>query len=258
MKSRLFPKGFPSLLKRYKSISSTNDVALDYLAEKGKESNGAVFIAEYQEKGRGRLGRSWFANANQNLLMSFIFVPPEDFRWNFLPLAVGLSCVKAIEKYIKVNARIKWPNDIIYESKKMGGILTESKMKGSALLGIVAGVGVNVKGVRGNFPEDLFRIATTMEESSKQMCSVEEFTNILLKEIPDALESLFADSKSFVKEVEELLVHQKGEEIEISSGENCILGNYEGLNENGEIILSTKKGLQTFNCGEIVRARNIK
>lgn len=253
MKLNLFPKGFPAILKRYKTISSTNDVALDYLAEKGKESNGTVFIAEYQEKGRGRLGRSWFANANQNLLMSFIFVPPEDFRWNFLPLAVGLSCVKAIEKYSKVRTRIKWPNDIFYENKKMGGILTESKTIGKQIFGVVVGIGINVKGGKEDFPEDLSKIATTMEDASKKNLSVEEFTDALLKEIPFYLDFLFADSKLFVKEVEKFLIHQKGDAIEISSGEKCVLGNYVGLDENGEIVLSTKSGIKSFNCGEISR-----
>ena len=258
MKSKLFPKGFPSVLKRYKTISSTNDVAIDFLVEKGKESNGAVFIAEYQENGRGRLGRSWFSMEGQNLLMSFVFIPNENCRWSLLPLAAGLSCVKAIRKYKKVETKIKWPNDIIYENKKMGGILTESRTIGIKILGVVVGIGINVKGGKDSFPEEILSIATTMEEASNQKCSVEEFTDVLLKEIPDSFESAVANSKSFVNEVENFLIHQKGDAIEISSGENCVSGNYEGLNENGEIVLNTKSGLKIFNCGEIVRMRNAK
>lgn len=256
MKSEFFPKGFPSFLKKYKTISSTNDAAIDFLVEKGKESNGAVFIAEYQEKGRGRLGRSWFAIAGQNLLMSFVFVPPESCILNLIPLAAGLSCVKAIRKYRNLEARIKWPNDIIFGNKKMGGILTESRTMGSEILGIVVGIGLNVKGGKNNFPKELSNFATTMEQASEQECSVEEFFEVLLEEIPVSLESFFINSKLFIKEVEGLLIHKKGDEIAISFGDECLVGKYEGLSENGEIVLNSQSGLKTFSCGEIVKMRN--
>ncbi len=255
MKLEIFPQGFPSFVKKFERISSTNDKALEYLVEKGEKSNGGVFVAKYQENGRGRSGRSWYSESGKNLLMSFIFVPPADYKWNLLPLAAGLACVKAIEKYKKIAAKIKWPNDIVYNNRKMGGILSESKSIGNRILGVVVGIGINVKGGSGDFPVELSSSVVTMEEASKSECDVDQFMNNLLKEISSSLQFLSVNLKGFLGEVTKFLIHQKDDIIEISSGEGRVTGKYVGLNENGEIVLLSEKGIRTFNCGEIVKSR---
>lgn len=256
MKSKIFPKGFPLFIRRFNKISSTNDYALEYLVKEGARSNGAVFISQYQEKGRGRLGRNWFSKPGQNLLMSFIFVPPENYRWNLIPLAIGLSCSKAIEKYRNVLTQIKWPNDIIFNKRKMGGILTESRTIGNNPLGVVVGIGMNIKGGKSDYPEELSDLVTTLEEASNSECNVEEFSNYLFKEIPDSLNSLFLEVGDLLKELEKVMAHKKNDEIEISLGGEILHGKYLGLSENGEIIVSSKNGLNVFNCGEIVKIRD--
>ncbi|MCX7830114.1 MAG: biotin--[acetyl-CoA-carboxylase] ligase [Acidobacteria bacterium] len=258
MASNIFKNGFPALVKKYEKISSTNDVALKYLLEKGEESNGAVFVADFQEKGRGRIGRSWFAKKGASLLMSYIFVPPENFKWNLLSLAAGLSCAKAAERYKSVKVQIKWPNDIIYENKKMGGILSETKAVGNKIIGVVIGIGINIKGNKEDFPVELCDSAISLEEASSSECEVEEFLKFLFEEIPDKIDSVYEKSQIFLKELEEYLIHRKGDEIEISFGEKLFKGNYERLNENGEIVLNSCEGKKTFSCGEIVRMRALK
>lgn len=256
MNSKIFPKGFPLFVERYEKISSTNDVALEYLLENGDENNGAVFIAKYQEKGRGRLGRNWFSLKGKNLLMSFIFIPPKYYKWNLLSLAVGLACVKAIEKYRLVKTRIKWPNDIFFENRKMGGILLESKMVGNNLIGTVVGVGINIKGSREDFPSEISEIVTTLEEASQRECDVKEFEEIIFETIPEHLELLLRKSSSLIDEVVNCLIHKKGDEIELSSGDNIFRGKYEGIDKDGEIIILTKEGKKSFNCGEIINIKD--
>lgn len=256
MNSKIFSKGFPLFVERYEKISSTNDVALEYLLKNGDKSNGAVFIANYQEKGRGRLGRNWFSSEGKNLLMSFIFIPPKNYKWNLISLVVGVACIKAIEKYRMVKAKIKWPNDIFFEKRKMGGILVESRMEGNHFIGAVVGIGINIKGSRKDFPKEIVEIATTLEEVSQRECDVREFEEVIFNTIPEHLEFLLKKGSSFIDEVSNYFLHKKGDKIEVSCGDNIFSGKYEGINKNGELIMLTKEEKKSFNCGEIINLKD--
>jgi len=122
---------------------STNDVARR-LADAG-EAEGTVVIADEQIAGRGRLGRSWVAPARTSLLMSFILRPPLAPREiTRVTMAVSLGACAALRAAIGLDARIKWPNDLLLGEKKFAGILAESQTLGDAIECAIVGVGINV------------------------------------------------------------------------------------------------------------------
>jgi BirA family biotin operon repressor/biotin-[acetyl-CoA-carboxylase] ligase len=151
-------------LTLYAVTGSTNDDAL--LAARAGAPHGATFIAERQTEGRGRRGRSWFAQDGESLLCSVVLrVPLPLEAVSALALAAGLAVREAVAKALPAHeerelVRVKWPNDVWVGRKKIAGVLAESQMQGGALSAAVVGFGINV--TTAVFPEEIADSATSL------------------------------------------------------------------------------------------------
>jgi BirA family transcriptional regulator, biotin operon repressor / biotin---[acetyl-CoA-carboxylase] ligase len=124
-------------------IGSTNDVAHERAAAGAAE--GLLVIADEQTAGRGRLDRRWWALPGSSLLMSLLLrpaLPPS--RAGQLTMCLGLAAVEAIEAVTGLHPALKWPNDLLLGDRKLGGMLTELRLKGERLDYAVLGLGVNM------------------------------------------------------------------------------------------------------------------
>jgi BirA family biotin operon repressor/biotin-[acetyl-CoA-carboxylase] ligase len=143
---------------------STNDDAL--AAGRAGALHGATFVAERQTEGRGRRGRSWFAQEGESLLCSVLLrVPLPTEAVSALALAAGLAVREAVAKALpsyeeRELVRVKWPNDIWVENKKIAGVLAESQVQGGVLVAAVVGFGVNV--MTSVFPDEIEKSATSL------------------------------------------------------------------------------------------------
>lgn len=128
----------------YPSIGSTNDVAREQAVRGAPE--GTLVIADVQTAGKGRLGRRWLAPPGTSLLMSLLFRPHflAPYQAQRLTMICSLAVVEAIEAVIGLTVTIKWPNDVVVQDKKVGGILTELGATGKRLDYAVVGLGLNV------------------------------------------------------------------------------------------------------------------
>lgn len=134
---------------------STNAEALR-LAAAG-EPEGCVVVADAQTAGRGRLGRSWWAEPGCSLLASWLVRPAlEVERWPTLTLVAGMAAARALIAAAGIEVRLKWPNDLLADGRKLGGILAEADGRGA----LVMGLGVNVRQAR--FPSKLAGLATSV------------------------------------------------------------------------------------------------
>ncbi len=145
--------GYPH--RHMRVTESTNDVARA-LAVEGAPS-GTVVTASAQTAGRGRHGRVWTAPAGKALLFSAVLAPLRA-EHALLPLAVPVAACEAIEALAPVECRIKWPNDIWIEERKVAGILIEARPPDWAIVG----VGVNVAIEPDEFPADVRWPATSL------------------------------------------------------------------------------------------------
>ena len=124
-------------------VGSTNDIAKQ-LADAG-EPEGTMVIADEQIAGRGRLGRSWVAPVGSSILMSLILRPTvAPAQMPRVMMAVALGACDAIRAETRLDAQIKWPNDILLNGKKCAGILAESGIVGEQLEYVIVGLGLNV------------------------------------------------------------------------------------------------------------------
>jgi BirA family transcriptional regulator, biotin operon repressor / biotin---[acetyl-CoA-carboxylase] ligase len=146
--------------RHYRHTDSTN-LRLRELAEAGAP-HGAVVTAGEQDAGRGRQGRSWFAPPGTALLYSALVRPLGDRP--LLPLAVPLAVAEAAESLAPVECRLKWPNDVWIEGRKVAGILIEGRPQPPGRDGswAVIGVGLNVAVQPEAFPEELRDTATSI------------------------------------------------------------------------------------------------
>lgn len=160
IKSALTTKILGSEVFDYKEVSSTNKIAKAKAAEGVKE--GAVFIAEKQTAGRGRLGKTWESPSGTGIWMSLVLRPnilPQDTP--NLTLVAGLAICKAIRNITELPAYIKWPNDIIINGKKVCGILTEMSAEMERVNYVIVGIGINVNTV--TFPKEIEKQATSLK-----------------------------------------------------------------------------------------------
>src|SRR5512138_3547524 len=154
---------FCAVVHRFESIASTNDIA-KALAQAG-EGHGTAVLAREQIRGRGTKGRSWHSPSGLGLYVSFILRDPDGQPMpslHLVPLAVGLAASDAILEVVGVETRLKWPNDVLFEGRKLGGILCEGNSLGASGGFVVAGIGLNAGQILADFPPELRDAATSL------------------------------------------------------------------------------------------------
>ncbi|NQW03790.1 MAG: biotin--[acetyl-CoA-carboxylase] ligase [Acidobacteria bacterium] len=153
----------------YRDVESTNDVALA-LASSGVPEFTAV-LADVQQTGRGRLGRSWFSPAGAGLYLSVI-VRPEglDARTPLITLAAGVAVALAIADASDLRVELKWPNDVVIGRpwRKLAGILCEASAVGTSDAVVVVGIGVNL--LPAAYPAELADRATSIDRERGVWC----------------------------------------------------------------------------------------
>ncbi|MEJ5200457.1 MAG: biotin--[acetyl-CoA-carboxylase] ligase [Anaerolineae bacterium] len=123
-------------------VGSTNDVAH---AQATTAAEGLLIVADEQTAGRGRLARGWWSPPGANLLMSLLLRPPLPARRaGQLTMCLGLAAAEGIEAVVGVRAMLKWPNDLVWRGRKLGGMLTELRLNGEQIEYAVLGLGINV------------------------------------------------------------------------------------------------------------------
>lgn len=169
-------------LHLYGAIGSTNDIARAR-AEDGAPT-GTIVLADEQVAGRGRRGRGWIADPGQAILMSCIFRLDGNGTPDTAPLRVGLATATAIENATGLRCQIKWPNDLLADGRKLGGILCESgTAAGKGWL--VAGTGINVHQRHDDFPPDIRDHATSVAAAAGFDVDRAELTGRIIAALKD-------------------------------------------------------------------------
>ncbi len=160
---------------RLKEIDSTNS----YLKDKSEllQRNGLVVIAEMQVSGRGRTGRKFTSVIGNNVTFSVVLhpnLPLEEIQ--IFALLAGVAVARVLENYVK-NIRLKWPNDVLVNEKKICGILLETiNIPDHSFPVLIMGIGLNTKGCPNDYPEELQNIVTTIESEMSPISDISSKT----------------------------------------------------------------------------------
>lgn len=234
----------------FDTIDSTNTKAQE-LAEKGYPS-GTLVVADKQESGKGRRGRSWVSPSGTGIFMTLMIKP--DINPNnasMLTLVAALAVAKAITSVTGEEAMIKWPNDIVVNSKKVCGILTEMNAQFDYINHIVVGIGINVH--NESFPEEISQIASSLmiEAGGKRfhraqiiaetMSYFEQYYDTFLKT---------QDLSALVREYDELLVN-RNKSVRVLDPKEPFDGKAMGITPKGELIVDTWESRKLVSSGEV-------
>ncbi len=232
-------KVFGKSIAYRESVDSTNSAARQ-LADQG-EPEGTLVIADEQTQGRGRFQRKWYSPAKSGIWMSLILRPNLSIvEAPRLTILTAAAVAKTLTKLSNQQAYIKWPNDILFDGKKICGILTEVNVEGNQINYVIVGIGINV-----NLREDELPISL-----QPSVCSLQSFVQQPLKRasvvanILSTLEDLYVTclkSGDFSGVMDYFKSHNVtlGHVVEIQSGSSRIAGIVEDIDDYGALVIRT-------------------
>jgi BirA family biotin operon repressor/biotin-[acetyl-CoA-carboxylase] ligase len=235
----------------YESLSSTMEQAMQ-LGLEGAHC-GSLVVAECQTKGRGRLGRSWFSPKYKGIYFSLIIrpeIPPQQAP--LLTLLSAVSVSEAIKNITGLSPAIKWPNDIILNHKKLGGILTELNAETDKINFAVIGIGLNVN----NEEKSLVTGSTSLKCEKKE--SIERLG--LLQEILRRLEVNYLGlerrgAQPIIKKLRHLSL-TIGRQVKVYSHHRHIAGLAVDIDTDGSLLVRTEQGLvERVVAGDVTHCR---
>lgn len=235
----------------YDELDSTNQKAKELLKE-GKVQNGTIIVADSQLAGKGRMGRVWASPKGVGIFMSIIVCP--DIAINQIPkltLISGLAVCHTIKKICGGQSRIKWPNDILINNKKVCGILCELVGNGTGKNFVVIGIGINVN--QKCFPKDLPH-ATSLKIEYNQTFSREKIID-QFAEVFDKMYNTYLVEKSlepFIQDYAQLCINT-GKEVYISkSGDELEKVTVIKINNEGALeVIDENDNMYEIHSGEV-------
>ncbi|KXG43616.1 biotin--[acetyl-CoA-carboxylase] ligase [Tepidibacillus decaturensis] len=232
-------KIFGSNVVYFKSIDSTQTKAHE-LARQGAK-HGTIVIANEQTNGKGRLGRSWFSNEGKGIWMSILLRP--SFSYNEAPqitLFASIILTNALRSLYGIDIRIKWPNDLYFEKKKIAGILTEMHGEQDQIHYLIIGIGINTH--KTKYPLELKQKAGSLEEFINQNPKRIEILCKFLEQFEKNYELFHQKGFApFFDEYNQLLL-KKGTPIVVTQSTSFIYGQIYGVDENGYLIVKKENG----------------
>jgi len=233
-------------------IDSTNDEAARQLAA-GRLAPFAV-LARRQTRGRGRFGRTWHSESKDSLYASFAFrprVPPD--RMQTFTLWMGLNLCELLRHLIGVAPGIKWPNDILFNGRKAGGMLTEARVDADQIRDLVFGLGLNVNNSSAQLPAELAHRAVSLADVTGAPVDLNRLAAAVIGRVLLAYQQ-FADGDHLRTFAD--LWHRydvlRNQSITLLEGGRRHRGTVGGLDDEGALLLRDDRGrTQRFRAGEV-------
>ena len=250
IKNGLATKAFGREIKYYKEVASTNNEAKQWAANGAQE--GTIIVSEAQNGGRGRLSRGWFSPTQQGIWFSLILRP------GFLPqeapkctLMAAVAIVKAIRRHTGITAGIKWPNDILYQGKKIVGILTEMSAEMDGINYIVIGSGINVNTKLEEFPEELRSIAASLAMITGKKISRLELLRAVLLEMEELYEKV--GQEGFAPVLAEWRQHSVtlGQQVNVIGINESFAGRAVDIDEDGALLVESGEKVKRVLAGDV-------
>ncbi|MGC7590653.1 bifunctional biotin--[acetyl-CoA-carboxylase] ligase/biotin operon repressor BirA [Bisgaard Taxon 46] len=227
-------------------INSSNQYLLDNITYLEK---GTICLSEYQTAGRGRRGRQWLSPFAGQVIMSLYWTLDRQINLEGLSLVVGIAIADTLRKAGALGVKLKWPNDVLLNGRKLAGILVEIANRPNNLHNLVIGLGVNLSLPKqhNNIDQPWAELAEVLPDFDRNKLVVSLSQNLITR--LQQFEQVGIDEK-FLQEWLEMDAYF-GEEVNILSENHKITGIEQGIDERGYIQLMTEEGIRYFNGGEV-------
>ena len=254
VRKRLKGSLFGKRVYHFFKTDSTNRVAME-LGYAG-EPEGAVVLAEEQTAGRGRAGRSWHSERGAGLYVTLLLRPKlSPVQAPLLTMLAGLSAHTAVLAQTGLSAELKWPNDLLLNGKKLGGILTEMHAEPNAVRFVIIGIGINVS--QEKFPGELGATATSLRKETGRLHSRLEFLVKLLSQFETDYNRFLQEGAPYVVQRFELVSgFADGKRVKVDTGRETFVGMTAGLSPEGLLIVKKEDGGSvTVIAGDVCEVR---
>lgn len=222
-------------------ITSTNQLTQQLAAEGASE--GLVVLAEAQTSGRGRLGRRWESPAGVNIYCSVLLkpkIPPHKAPQ--LTFLTAVAVAETLRELCGLDARVKWPNDVLVGGRKIAGLLNELSAETEQIHSLILGVGINVNMTGEQFPDDLRYPATSVQiETGKPQLRL-PLVKQLLQRIDSHYAEFLAQGFAPLRRRWERLFDLLDRQVEVDLGNRVISGVVGGLEPDGALKLFLPDG----------------
>ncbi len=208
----------------------------------GGAPHGTLVVADCQNAGKGRRGRSWSSPSGTSIYMSFLLRPQIPPRCaSMITLIAGMASCQAVREATGLKAQIKWPNDLVVRGKKICGILTEMSAEMEQIHYIVTGIGINVN--QQEFPEEIRTKATSLKLETGRDLSRSEIIAGTMEWFEKYFEIFLEteDLSRLRKEYEGLLANMN-QEVLVLDPKGEYKGICRGIQEDGELLVEQRDG----------------
>jgi BirA family biotin operon repressor/biotin-[acetyl-CoA-carboxylase] ligase len=237
-------------LRRVERCGSTNSVLL---AEKGL-ARPVLLLADVQTAGRGRRGRRWHSAPGAGLTFSLAVALRRPLReLAALPLVAGVAVARALHSLGVARAALKWPNDIVVDGGKLGGILVETRSMNGAIKAVI-GVGLNLRGA-GELETRLRRRVTALERFMP-VPDTETLAGAIARELLASLAAFETQGFDAMRADWNHLDAHAGQKLRVRLADGRVLtGVASGLESDGALRLATRGGMRAVRSGRVISAR---
>ena len=238
------------------TCTSTNAVVRDLTAQGASE--GTVVIAEEQTSGKGRYRRHWFSSRGKGLYISILLRPPRP-EISLLTLSAGLAVAEALWDVFGVKVCLKWPNDLLWEGKKLGGILSESSFIGNQLNYVVVGIGLNINHSEEDFPASIRETAVSLKQIKNKGVNKDLFLLNLWKTL-GIWYDFYVQKKTdlIISSFMESSCYSPGQKLVVLTDNGAVLGTFKGVNQQGGVVLETRYGIRAYFAVDIKSLQEAK
>ncbi len=243
-------------LDAFESIGSTNT----YLAENTPPAPGRlrVAIADEQTAGRGRPNRAWVSPPGSGLYQSHAYtVSSARSDFSALTLALGVGVLDALARFTSADIRLKWPNDLVADDCKLGGMLTETRVADGKLL-VIAGIGINLRmddATRKASRSGWAQQGIALEHVEKDIPDRNDLAGAVVDEVASVFrqyeETGFAAFANAWRNADWLL----GRNVHIESPASRVSGEAAGVNDDGELLIRTGEDIVPVSAGTVTLER---
>lgn len=224
----------------YDEIDSTNNRAKE--AGDNKAPHGTLFVADMQVAGKGRRGRVWQSPAGSSIYMTILLYPEiSPLKAPQLTLVMAIAVAEGIKEVTGLDTKIKWPNDIVVNGRKICGILTEMSTEIDYINHVVIGAGINVN--QDDFPEDIRKTASSLKmELGKQVKRSELIAAIMKSFEKDYEIFVKTEDLSGLQELYNSMLVNLDRDVKVLEPGNEYEAHALGINKTGELIVRTAEG----------------
>ena len=236
-------------IEYYNRLDSTNTEAWELVGE--DENHGTIVITENQTNGKGQKNKTWGMVPGKSLVFSLILTKnyPIDHS-GLICLSVSLALIESLNKR-GLDAQLKWPNDLLIDGKKIGGILCETKIEKNKIKNMVIGVGVNVNESIAEHDESIQKNLTTMFEVSKHPHQRELIVAEFINSFELMLNKLSTEPNQIIEEWLDKCMHLN-EKILFLQNEKILEGVFCGLDNNGFAKIEIDNKVKSYNSINLI------